>query len=77
MLLLLPAQLMGRSDEATLLLRTGCPPANVDALLQFYGMYRTCMRASARDTRTAARRSETLALLLGLGPTETVVGRMA
>jgi hypothetical protein len=34
---------MGRLDEAALLLRTGCPPANVDALLQFYGMYRTHM----------------------------------
>jgi hypothetical protein len=46
-------------------------------------MYRTRMVPSdgalhvRLGTRTAARRSNTLALLLGLGPTETVVGRMA
>jgi hypothetical protein len=32
---------MHRSEEAALLLRTGCPPANVDALLRFSGAYRT------------------------------------
>ncbi|KAH9010140.1 AAA domain-containing protein [Lactarius hengduanensis] len=35
MFLTLPAQPMGRSEEAALLLRTGCPPPHADALLGF------------------------------------------
>ncbi|KAF8263236.1 AAA domain-containing protein [Lactarius quietus] len=50
-----------RSEEAALLLRTGCPPANVDALLQFAGAYRTRMVPS--DGALRVRRLGTRALL--------------
>lgn len=61
MFLPLPAQPMGRSEEAALLLRTGCPPANVDALLRFAGTYRTRMVPS--DGALRVRRLGTRALL--------------
>ena len=52
---------MGRSEEAALLLRTGCPSANVDALLRFAGTYRTRMVPS--DGALRVRRLGTRALL--------------
>lgn len=61
MFLPLPAQPMGRSEEAALLLRTRCPPANVDALLRFAGTYRTRMVPS--DGALRVRRLGTRALL--------------
>ena len=61
MFLPLPAQPMGRSEEGALLLRTGCPPANVDALLRFASTYRTRMVPSEGALRV--RRLGTRALL--------------
>ncbi|KAH9046612.1 AAA domain-containing protein [Lactarius hengduanensis] len=61
MFLTLPAQPMSRSEEAALLLRTGCPPAHVDALLGFAGAYRTRMAPSEGALRV--RRLGTRALL--------------
>ena len=52
---------MGRAEEAELLLRTGCPPANVDALLKFAGAYRT--RMVPADGALRVRRLGTRALL--------------
>ncbi|KAH8990895.1 AAA domain-containing protein [Lactarius hatsudake] len=52
---------MGRSEEAALLLRTGCPPSHVDALLGFVGTYRTRMAPS--DGALRVRRLGTRALL--------------
>ncbi|KAH8981377.1 hypothetical protein EDB86DRAFT_3087168 [Lactarius hatsudake] len=61
MFLTLPAQPMGRSEEAALLLRTGCPPSHADALLGFAGTYRTRMAPS--DGALRVRRLGTRALL--------------
>ncbi|KAH9007354.1 AAA domain-containing protein, partial [Lactarius deliciosus] len=61
MFLTLPAQPMGRSEEAALLLRTECPPAHVDALMGFAGAYRTRMAPSEGALRV--RRLGTRALL--------------
>ncbi|KAH8980661.1 AAA domain-containing protein [Lactarius akahatsu] len=61
MFLTLPAQPMGRSEEAALLLRTGCPPSHVHALLEFAGTYRTRMAPS--DGALRVRRLGTRALL--------------
>jgi hypothetical protein len=68
---------MRRSEEAALLLRTGCPPANMDALLRFAGEYRTCMvpsdgalRVRRLGTRALLRVSETGALPVGSGREE-------
>ncbi len=61
MFLPLPAQPMGRSEEAALLLRTGCPPTHVDALLGFAGTYR--MRMAPSDGALRVRRLGTRALL--------------
>ena len=61
MFLPLPAQPMGRSEEGALLLRSGCPPANVDTLLRFASTYRTRMVPSEGALRV--RRLGTRALL--------------
>ncbi|KAH9160345.1 hypothetical protein EDB89DRAFT_2081954 [Lactarius sanguifluus] len=61
MFLTLLAQPMGRSEEAALLLRTGCPLSHVDALLGFAGTYRTPMAPS--DGALRVRRLGTRALL--------------
>ncbi|KAH9164938.1 AAA domain-containing protein [Lactarius sanguifluus] len=61
MFLTLPAQPMGRSEEAALLLRTGCPSHHVDALLGFASTYRTRMAPSEGALRV--RRLGTRALL--------------
>lgn len=61
MFLTLPAQPMGCSEEAALLLRTGCSPANVDVLLGFASTYRTRMAPS--DGALRVRRLGTRALL--------------
>ncbi|KAH9028969.1 AAA domain-containing protein [Lactarius pseudohatsudake] len=61
MFLTLPAQPMGRSEEAALLLRTGCPPFHVDTLLGFAGTYRTRMAPS--DGALRVRRLGTRDLL--------------
>jgi hypothetical protein len=56
-----PAQSMGRSEEAALLLRTGFLSAHVDALLGFAAAYRT--RMAPADGALRVRRLETRALL--------------
>ncbi|KAH9028964.1 AAA domain-containing protein [Lactarius pseudohatsudake] len=61
MFLTLAAQPMGRSEEAALLLRTGCPPFHVHALLGFASTYRTRMAPS--DGALRVRRLGTRALL--------------
>ncbi|KAI0296956.1 AAA domain-containing protein [Multifurca ochricompacta] len=61
MFLPVPAQPMGRTEEAALLIRTGCPPANVDTLLTFAGAYRT--RMAPADGALRVRRLGTRALL--------------
>ena len=61
MFLPVPAQPMDRAEEAELLLRAGCPPANVDALLKFAGAYRT--RMVPADGALRVRRLGTRALL--------------
>ncbi|KAI0265323.1 AAA domain-containing protein [Gloeopeniophorella convolvens] len=61
MFLPVPAQPMGRAEEAALLRRTGCAPADVTALLQFAGAYRT--RMAPADGALRVRRLGTRALL--------------
>jgi von Willebrand factor A domain-containing protein 8 len=56
-----PAQPMARSEEATLLLRTGCQLTHVDALLGFAAAYRT--RMAPADGALRVRRLGTRALL--------------
>lgn len=56
-----PAQPMGRSEEAALLLRSGCPLTHVDALLGFAAAYRTHMAPA--DGALRVRRLGTRALL--------------
>jgi hypothetical protein len=56
-----PAQPMGRSEEAALLLRTGCPATHVDTLLGFAAAYRT--RMVPADGALRVRRLGTRALL--------------
>lgn len=56
-----PAQPMGREEEAALLLRTGCLPTHVDVLLGFATAYRT--RMAPADGALRVRRLGTRALL--------------
>jgi hypothetical protein len=56
-----PAQPMGRSEEAALLLRTGCPLTQVNMLLDFAAAYRT--RMAPADGALRVRRLGTRALL--------------